>query len=407
MRIVLAILVSVLVLVVIIPFVLNMTGFSVPQFAFVGGAASQSNGEFAGIWRSIDSGNTWKELKFQAGGTPLVLSVRDYYFHPASPSIIYMLTYGNGLWQSDNTGASWKRVSDHEGLLGKNSDIYGMAISSSDRAVLYIAVYQNGRGEILKSTDAGSSFENIYHLNGGGVPIVGIFVYPNSTNQVLIATANGGLLRTNDGGKSWNAVTWNAGVITKMYVNPDEIILWTSAEKIIRSIDAGTTWVEMSPMGLKSLPNGFSYNGPRVGGIGENNDNEGELNVASGPSGFQFDLGRIFSSLSGSTNDLIISSSNPSVRYFKFGNSLYRSANRGETWDLVQTLLPPRARMDAVVVNPRNSQEIFFAASGELHQSIDGGNTWEVRELSENMQGKLQMFGVNPHNTDIMFIIKK
>lgn len=418
MRILLAILVAVLVLVVILPFILNMAGFSVPQLAFVGGAAG-GNAAGSGIWRSTDSGNSWKELKFQAGGEPLVLSVRDYFFHPFSASVIYMATNGNGLWRSENSGASWKRLSDSAGILGRNSDIYGAAISSSNPSVLYIALYQNWRGEILKSIDAGSSFKNIYHLNGGGVPIVGISVYPNSANQVLIATAQGGLLRTNDGGKSWNAITWNAGAIAKMLANPalnafksgvneinsDEIILWTRSGKIIRSADAGKTWIEVNPSGSKSLSNGFSYNGPRVDGVGENTDKNGELNVASGPTGFQFDLGRIFSSLNGTTNDLIISPSNAAVRYFKSGNLLYRSEDGGGSWKDVKTLLPPRSRLDAVAVNPQNPQEIFFAASGELHQSFDGGGTWEVRELPSNMMGKIQMFKVNPHDTEIIFAI--
>ncbi|KKU05464.1 MAG: hypothetical protein UX07_C0016G0002 [Parcubacteria group bacterium GW2011_GWA2_45_30] len=71
----------------------------------------------------------------------------------------------------------------------------------------------------------------------------------------------------------------------------------------------------------------------------------------------------------------------------------------------VQTLLPPRAKMDAVSVDPNDAESVFFASSGELHKSLDGGSTWKIIGLP--MTGRVQSFWVNPYNTNIMFVVTR
>ena len=405
LRIFLAILVAILVIVIVFPFVLNMVGFAVPQFAFVGGASSGGVME-SGIWRSVDGGESWKEIRFQAKGEPMQLSIQTIFFHPSSSAVIFMGTNGSGLWKSESSGASWKRISDRANILQSDSDVRGVAVSLLNPAVIYLAVYQNGQGVVLKSVNNGLDFVEIYHLNGGGVPIVGLYIFPESSNRLLIATANGGLLKTNDAGKSWNAISWDIGAIAAINVNPlnpNEIIIRKSGGKIARSLDGGKTWADININGSGNSAPGFYYSGPRVGGIGGNGVNSVTSDGVTGSQSAPFDPGAIFPFLNNGSNDFIMNASE--TRYFKSGDSLFRSNDGGTKWVSVQTLLPPRAKMDAVSVDPNDAESVFFASSGELHKSLDGGSTWKIIGLP--MTGRVQSFWVNPYNTNIMFVVTR
>lgn len=407
MRILLAILVVILVIVVVFPFVLNMAGLSAPQFAFVGDAASERAGE-AGIWRSENGGISWKEIRFQTGGNPLPLSIHDLTFHPHYRDTVLMGTRGNGLWKSDNNGMSWKRINDRAGILQNNADIYGAAVSPASPAVWYVAAYQNGRGEVLKSLDGGSSFAKIYHLNGGGIPIVGLFAYADNSERVLIATANGGFLQTSDGGASWGSVSWSSGNITAIRVNPanpDEIIIWIAGGKIMRSQDGGLTWRSVNSPDRGETSGMFSYNGPRVGQESAGLSTDSLPPDNSSKPGFQFDLGAIFSPLNKGSDDFIISPSDRRARYLKSGSNIYRSGDGGGSWNPVHTSLSPRTRLDAVAVDPFNADNVFFTASGEFHKSTDGGATWEMRDLPPNMKGRIRILRISTHNPEIMFAV--
>jgi len=67
------------------------------------------------------------------------------------------------------------------------------------------------------------------------------------------------------------------------------------------------------------------------------------------------------------------------------GNGVYRSKDRGETWEFVG--LPTSNRIGRIAIDPTNEKRVFVAATGHLYQeggerglyrSEDGGTTWDL-----------------------------
>ncbi|HMT29365.1 MAG TPA: hypothetical protein PKD91_08815, partial [Bacteroidia bacterium] len=135
-------------------------------------------------------------------------------FHPTNVNTIWVGTAAGGIWKSTNGGTSWSTNSDYLPVLGV-SDI---AISNSNPNIMYIATgdgeaafsLQNGYGDtksvgVLKSTDGGNTW-NTTGLNWSvtSQKLIRRLLINPSNNNILIAATSDGIYRTTDGGSTWN-----------------------------------------------------------------------------------------------------------------------------------------------------------------------------------------------------------
>ncbi|MBI1747136.1 MAG: hypothetical protein HYR55_11180, partial [Acidobacteria bacterium] len=73
-----------------------------------------------------------------------------------------------------------------------------------------------------------------------------------------------------------------------------------------------------------------------------------------------------------------IDEENPRIIYAATNsNGLYKSENRGESWERLSTFAPEK-----VVIDPRARDTLYAASFGTgVYKSVDGGRTWEPRNL--------------------------
>ncbi len=160
------------------------------------GKSEFSQTEALGNWTSLGPGNI--------GGR-----TRGLLIHPTSPSIMYAAGVAGGVWKSTNGGGVWQPLTD---LLG-NLAISCLAFDPNDPNIIYAGTGEGfynsnairGAG-IMKSTDAGASWQQIVSTSTSDFYYVNDLVISKTNTQHLYAATRMGIRRSLDGGATWTAV---------------------------------------------------------------------------------------------------------------------------------------------------------------------------------------------------------
>ena len=218
-----------------------------------------------GIYKSEDSGKTWKHMGLEKTGR-----IGRIIVHPENPDIVYAAalghTYGpqqeRGVYKTIDGGKNWERIL----FIDENTGAAELALDPDNPDRLMAAMWSvhintwglrsGGPGSgIYRSTDAGKSWEALsaYGLPGGEGQEVGktaVAIAPSEPDIVyaLFEIDSPALYRSEDFGNSWTLQTRNhdiaerAPYYTRMAVSPgDPDELYFASVKFSVSKDGGKT----------------------------------------------------------------------------------------------------------------------------------------------------------------------
>ena len=175
-----------------------------------------------GIWRSQDNGVTWDSISSIPGqltGRLCTMAIRS-----DSTNIIFVGAVGGQMFRSNDSGRTWNRVPVVKGNLSIRSDSEIPKIVFSPRdpmtgyAVVTIIISQNikGNGGLLKTTDGGATWDRVAFpdtslwavdvrtTNGADEVFVGGFRVDNTPTTIK---GDGLMFRSPDGGATWSQIT--------------------------------------------------------------------------------------------------------------------------------------------------------------------------------------------------------
>ncbi len=261
----------------------------------------------AGVYRTDDAGATWTHVEsYPSDYAHSVLA------HPTELETVYAGSEPAALYRSDDGGASWGecagfRAVPESGQWGfhaptRDSHVRDLRVSPVDANLLYAGIEVGG---VVRSRDGGNSWQQLPGLDDD---IHCLHLGADRPQRVYAATASSPY-RSNDGGDQWEQI--NDGLERRytlhVAASPDDadLVLVTVSEnarrkapQFYRSTDGGKTW-------------------RLVEGLGQGEDAE-DMVVA-----FEWDP---------KSPQLVYAGTD--------GGKLYHSHDRGETWEQLPVSLP-------------------------------------------------------------------
>jgi photosystem II stability/assembly factor-like uncharacterized protein len=157
----------------------------------------ESGGPDGGIWKSVDGGDTWKEIGKNPGLPKDVVGRIGITVSPANSDRVWALVEAadGGIFRSDDAGATWKKVNDQR-ILRQRAWYYSQIFAGpKDENEIY--ALNTG---FFRSTDGGKTFDAIPNEHGDNHDM---WISPDDP-QRFIESSDGGAQISVNGGKSWS-----------------------------------------------------------------------------------------------------------------------------------------------------------------------------------------------------------
>lgn len=185
-------------------------------------------GHHGGVMASDDGGGTWTSLADKASfdGMNLV-------FDPQQPTTLYIAGH-NVFYRSEDGGLTWATVTHN--LPGLDLHAFGASATTSSRFYAFAA----GRG-IFVSEGGASSWQSLW----ADAPQGTNSIVEMSDGTLLLGASDKGILRSDDGGKTWSQSVSGieTGVIWTVKAQPESGRVYAGTSSgLYASFDGGHNW---------------------------------------------------------------------------------------------------------------------------------------------------------------------
>jgi photosystem II stability/assembly factor-like uncharacterized protein len=185
-----------------------------------------------GVFKTRDGGKTWRKVLFRNDRTGAV----DLSIDRRNPNVIYAALWeayrveyqmssggqGSGLFKSVDGGETWKEITRSTGLPSGVVGRIGVAVSGADSNRVY-ALVENDNGGLFVSNNAGATWALV---NANRAIRQRAFYYTHVTadpsNRDTVYMLNTALFKSTDGGKTTTTLGGTHGDHHDLWVDPDD-----------------------------------------------------------------------------------------------------------------------------------------------------------------------------------------
>ena len=350
--------------------------------------------EERGVYRSVDGGKKWERVLYKDENTGAIQVTID----PNNSNIVFADMWAgrqgpwengawngkeSGLFKSTDGGTTWKKITKGLPTTEQGLGRIGFCIAPSDSKRMYATVDAGREGGIYRSDDAGESWTRIQTDNrywGRASDFAEVKVDPK--NADIVYSANVVTWKSMDGGKTWNAFRGAPGGddYHRIWINPNntDIILIASDQGAIITVNGGQTFSSW-------------YNQPTAQFYHVSTDNAFPYNVYSG----QQESGSV--GIASRGNDGMITyrewhpvgaeeygyvAADPLDPNIIYGGKISRFDKRtGQTQNIspeaVRSGKYRFVRTAPVLFNPIDKKTLYYAGN-VLFKTVNGGNSWQI-----------------------------
>ena len=328
---------------------------------------------------------------------PAAMSGRivDLAVHEADAVTFYVASATGGVFKTTDNGITLVPVFEHEGT----HSVGAIALHQRDTSIVWVGTGERANRQssswgdgVYRSTDGGATWTNMGLRDSRHIGRIAL--HPDNPDLVYVAAMGHlwgpneerGLYRSADGGDTWQAILQideNTGVVDVALDPEDPTIVYAATYQrqrrpwgfhgggpgsaLYRSTDGGDSWDRLSGPGVtRGLPEGV------LGRIGISiYRSDPRIVYASVEQGYRY---------------------NASTAYTERRAGIYRSDDRGETWEHMSDWNPRPMYASQILVDPSDDQRVYMMNSYSF--SDDGGRTFTVPPQS--LHGDDRMVWVNP-----------
>lgn len=218
-----------------------------------------------GVYKSTDGGETWTHI-----GLTESRHIADIEVHPDNPDLLFVAVQGalhgpsecRGVYRSDDGGQSWCKVL----YIDNTTGACDLSLDPANPRILYAGMWDHRRypwsvrsggpgSGLFKSTDSGNNWERLANGLPGEMGKVAIDVSPANPKIVYanIEALHGGVFRSEDGGRTWRQTSADRITVARawyyieVFADPrDPQTVYVLNEPLLKSVDGGRSFEEIS-----------------------------------------------------------------------------------------------------------------------------------------------------------------
>jgi photosystem II stability/assembly factor-like uncharacterized protein len=300
---------------------------------------------------------------------------------PSDPGVWYAGTKNAGVYKSINGGVSWLPAQNG---LGRAS-VDTLIIDPDDPNTLYAGLIMGG---VYKTTNGGQNWQAMNEsVEISGWQETSVVVMDPLDSQHLFFLNGWWLYESEDGGESWDEITWtsltnNCGILTDLSFSPLDsqkifIVIDDPGSEcggVYLSMDGGYTWedTELSEKNVSFTDLWVDHaNGDHIYAFYRH---EGYSYLSS--DGGQTWAERPYQGC----GELVFHPENGSEAYCvsPYGRAIKKTINGGQSWQDIGNVKSQAQSFGAIFISPHDPKTILVGGDG-LFISTDGGYSWEER----------------------------
>jgi len=286
-------------------------------------------GTFNGIFRSDDSGETWRQLP--TSNTPNLAHVESLAIDPRTPDIIYAGTWWLP-YKSVDGGNTWNSIKN--GIID-DSDIFAINIDPRDPN----HVIASACSGIYETKNGGDNWKKVQGIPSQSRRTRAILQHPSVPGLVFAGTTEG-FWRSERGGDadSWMVTTSRQLEINSIAVHPsrpENVYIGTNNYGVMVSYDSGKTF----------LPTNAGYSGRFANAIVADREMPNRIYAAT-------------------------------INTTTGGGFLFASNDNGQSWRPSMRNMPPRLITYSILQDTVDANIIYLGTNLGIYRSIDRGVSW-------------------------------
>jgi photosystem II stability/assembly factor-like uncharacterized protein len=332
---------------------------------FSAGATTTQSG---GLFRRAIGEARWQRL---GGGLPGEIEVRALAVHPRDSRVIYAGTQ-QGPYRSRDGGDRWTALDFPD----RGMTVWSFLFDPRDPSVLYAGT---APAAVYKSVDGGDTWRRLSALSAPGhvkmsfdTRVTRLAADPSNPRELYAGLEVDGVLRSTDGGETWEDVS---GDLIRLAGRPhlkSRIISDTEIEGMmdthalaVSSAEPGAVFLAVRMGIFKSADRGATWQDMEVGRFSP-------LTYARDVQVSPHDPRTLYACLS------------PAAR--SEDGSLYRSQDLGRSWRRFDHDVQARSTMMTVALHPTDPAQVYCATrGGQVFGTQNGGRTWDEYPLPEGV----------------------